>query len=104
MKKWHRFVDLEEDTPKDEIQYRAYALVFKLLSLHTLLRTKTAGRRLDEIRRKFYDHLNMVVELVAEAIRRKGGCSETDSGGCRENGAAAGSGSGDSSGTQCGSK
>ena len=71
MIKWREPVDLEEGVPRDEIQYRAYALVFKLLSLHTLLRTKTTGRRLDEIRRKFYGHLNAVVELVAEALKRK---------------------------------
>ena len=65
------WVNLEETMPKDPRLQRAYEVVYKLLSLHTLLRIREGTVRREKILRRFYDHLNLVVELVAEGLEKR---------------------------------
>ena len=65
------WVSLEETMPKDPRLQRAYEVVYKLLSLHTLLRIRDGSARREKILRRFYDHLNLVVELVAEGLEKR---------------------------------
>jgi len=65
--------------PKDPRLQRAYEVVYKLLSLHTLLRIRDGSARREKILRRFYDHLNLVVELVAEGLKGRSDDGDDDS-------------------------